>query len=540
MRRISWLKRSPRRLTECNNFIYGVERLLMLPNRFRWVFCQLEALQDCLPSSVRRILAELPESLDETYERILRETKRPSRAHARRLLQCLVVAVRPLRVEELAELLAYDFDATEGGIPKVNPHWRWEDHEQAVLSTCSSLIAVVRDGRRRLVQFSHFSVKEFLTSSRLAISGGDVAHHCVSLELAHTLLAQACLGTLLSLDDKAGNDGSSFPLAEYAAQHWVAHAQVDKVSLRVQAGMQQLFDPSRPYLASWIQLNNPDKYWDSIRLPLIDPVATSLYFAALCGFRGLVEHLLMKHPEHVDAIGGGRGAPLHAASALNRVEVAQLLLEQGGDVDVGGFFKRTALHVAALEGHLEMVRFLLDHGADVDSRQENFWTPLHMAAWRGYANVSQTLLEYKADANSQDDKGRVPLHRVSEHSGKGRDYPGVVQVLLEHGADVEETDEEGTTPLHLASSSEGKTEVVRLLLDHGMNVDAMDKRGRTPLHLAVSNRRKEVVRLLLDHGASADADGESGRAPLQVALKHGNDEIVQMLTEHGAQLHREL
>ncbi|KAI0275752.1 hypothetical protein BGY98DRAFT_1188245 [Russula aff. rugulosa BPL654] len=90
---------------------------------FRWTFCQLEVLRDCLPSSVRRFLEELPESLDETYERVLREIKKPNRDHARRLLQCLVVAIRPLRVEELAEVLAIDFNDAEG-IPKLNASWR--------------------------------------------------------------------------------------------------------------------------------------------------------------------------------------------------------------------------------------------------------------------------------------------------------------------------------------------------------------------------------------------------------------------------------
>jgi hypothetical protein len=180
------------------------------------------------------------------------------------------VAIRPLCVEELAELLAYDFDTTEEGIPIVNPNWRWEDHEEAVLSTCSSLIAVVSDGDSRVVQFSHFSVKEFLTSNRLASSGGDVTHHCISLEFAHTLFAQACLGTLLSLDDKAGGSGSvgsgsgNFPLAGYAAQHWMAHARIDKVSSRVKTGMQQLFDPTKPQFSAWIQLYNVDvQFWKS-------------------------------------------------------------------------------------------------------------------------------------------------------------------------------------------------------------------------------------------------------------------------------------
>ena len=80
------------------------------------------------------------------------------------MLQCLVVAFRPLRVEELAELLAFEFDSAPGGIPKYCAAW---DQTQAVLSTCSSLVTIVNDDwYGRQVQFSHFSVKEFLMSNR--------------------------------------------------------------------------------------------------------------------------------------------------------------------------------------------------------------------------------------------------------------------------------------------------------------------------------------------------------------------------------------
>ena len=54
-----------------------------------------------------------------------------------------MAAVRPLRVAELAEVLAFDFSGE--GIPKLNPDWRWEDHEEAVMSTCSSLVMIVDD-----------------------------------------------------------------------------------------------------------------------------------------------------------------------------------------------------------------------------------------------------------------------------------------------------------------------------------------------------------------------------------------------------------
>jgi hypothetical protein len=106
------------------------------------VFCQLETLRHCLPPSVRITLEELPESLDETYERILKEIKKPNKRLAQRVLQCLVVAIRPLRVAELAEVLAVDFDDREG-IPRSKPDWRWDDQEEALVSACSSLIAII-------------------------------------------------------------------------------------------------------------------------------------------------------------------------------------------------------------------------------------------------------------------------------------------------------------------------------------------------------------------------------------------------------------
>ncbi|KAH9034377.1 hypothetical protein EDB83DRAFT_2197465, partial [Lactarius deliciosus] len=134
---------------------------------------------------------------DETYERMLRGINKAQTDNARRLLQCLAVAVRPLRVEELAELLAFDFQgSSSGGIPKLKDDWRWDDQEEAVLSTCPSLITIVRNGGSLVVQFSHFSVKEYLTSPRLAQSNKDVSRFHIDLEAAHTIMAQACLGTL--------------------------------------------------------------------------------------------------------------------------------------------------------------------------------------------------------------------------------------------------------------------------------------------------------------------------------------------------------
>ena len=133
------------------------------------------------------------------------------------------MAARPLYVEELAGILAFDFDVES--TPKFRPERRSEDPVHTVLSTCSSLLAVVDVDGRRVVQFAHFSAKEYLTSARLAETKGNISRFQVSMTPAHTIIAQACLGILLHLDENITEDElKDFPLAEYAAKYWVVHA----------------------------------------------------------------------------------------------------------------------------------------------------------------------------------------------------------------------------------------------------------------------------------------------------------------------------
>jgi hypothetical protein len=126
------------------------------------VYCQVVYLRGCHPGRIRHALSELPETLDETYERTLREINKADWDLAHRLFQCVSVASRPFRVEELAEFLAFDFKS--GPIAEFQEGWRLDDPVDAVLSTCSTLLALVIVDGSQVIQFSHFSVKEFLTS----------------------------------------------------------------------------------------------------------------------------------------------------------------------------------------------------------------------------------------------------------------------------------------------------------------------------------------------------------------------------------------
>jgi hypothetical protein len=383
------------------------------------------------------------------------------------LLQCLVAAARPLEVKELAEVLAFDF-STEG-IPKLNLSWRWEDQEEAVMSACSSLVMIVQHRNSRVVQFSHFSVKEFLTADRLAEPMRDVSRYHIRPEAAHTILVQACLGNLLQLDDRIDRDSmKSFPLARYAAQYWPTHAQIENVSSRIKDGMECLFDADKPHFATWLWIYNEDR--PRRRLPWrrfppammcpVKPEAVPLYYAAMLGFRDLAEHLIAEHPEHVNTKGGSEVTPLHIAASAGHSDILSLLIEHGADVECRGRLGLSALDLTSQKAKLEAGRVLLNCGADINAQNQNNNTALVYSAENGHAEFARMLLERGAMIDVRSERDRTPLHWAATN---GRIE--VVRLFLEHGADVHVRDKDGETPSELASRS-GFYEVVELLSNH--------------------------------------------------------------------------
>ena len=496
-------------------------------NRFRWVFCQLEVLRRSLPRNLRHFLSELPKTLDETYVRMLAGIAEDKQSQAHRLFQCLAVAIRPLRVEELGELLALDFDEVREGVPKLKVAWRLDDPEQGILTACSSLVTIVYDhvSEIRVVQFSHFSVKEFLTSDRLATYDEPISQFHISPALAHTTIAQACLGILLQVDNNDQVQNRS-PLAIYAATYWVDHAMSGNLPSH---WIERLFDLSKPYFTGWLQLHDIDDRWDQfVDFSITEPRGTPLYYASLCGFLDLATHLISEHPDHVNTIGGLNRTPLAAALHKRHFDIAELLFEHGATMDVRGYERRTLLHAASAGGLNHVVRWLLVHGADVNSVQDRLSTPLSLAAANGHLDVARILLEHNADLNAASDDGQTPLHQASENGDLE-----ILVLLIEFGADIDAKDWSHSTPLHLASSG-GSAQLARILLHHGAEVDARNESHSTPLHLASSGGQTETVQLLINYGASVNARDGNQSTPLHLASSAGSIETVQLLIGHGA------
>ena len=522
-------------------------------NRFRWVYCQLEMLRNSLPQNVRQILQELPTSLDETYERMLREILKANPDQAYRLLQCLTVATRPLRVDELAEILALDFDGGKDEIPVLNRDWRWDNEQQSVLATCSSLIVVDSyddynlSKKAPVVQFAHFSVKEFLTSDRLVEIKKDISRFHIRLEPAHAIIAQSCLAILLQSDpdDKAETTSA---LSEYAARNWVDHAHFGNVSSHIKYGIRRLFDPAKPYFTAWLSSHDLDITWTSFHYdsiashrsrlkfsPLGEAIAPlCLYYAALCGFCDLTEYLITKYPQHVDAMTGVNKSPLVAALRNKHFRVAGLLHQHGATLPIG-YGCRTLLHAASADGLVDVAQWLLDTGADANAQEKGHRTPLHLAVANGRLEIVRMLLGHGVDVNGaathQSTYNNTPLHEASSDVDID-----IVRLLVEHGADVHARDQIQSTPLHRASFK-GNADIVRLLIEHGADVHVQDLSLSTPLHLALFKGNADIARLLIKHEVDVHARDQNLSTPLHLALFKGNADIARLLIKRGADVH---
>ena len=564
--------------------------------RFRWVDCQLKYLARYFPVELENALNELPATLDETYERTLGEIEDTNWGAAQRLLQCVAVASRPFRLEELADILAFNFNA--GPIPTYRMDCRPEDPVGAVLPKCSILLSQVNAENSRVVQFEHSTWKEFLTSTRFSKKCDTISsRYHISMSPAHTVIAQACLGILLHLPENVTKDSlMQYPLAEYAAEHWFEHARFEGVSQNIIEGMIQLFDRAKPHFAIWLWICNPTlpswKRGETERPS--PPHGTPLHYATFCGLRDVVKvlavsrryinsrsfnneltplhlascqgHLataqfLVEHRAKVAAQDKDGLTPLHLASERGHLDLARLLIKHGAGVKAQARHGPAPLHLASKRGHLDLVRLLVEHGANVAAQDQCGSTPLHLASFNGHLDLARFLVEHGANAAAQDHSRSTPLHDASFnghhnlarflveqgvnaaaqdqsgltplHQASERGHLNLARFLVEQGANAAAQDQGGWTPLHLGSFN-GHLDIARFLVEHGANVAAQDYGGSTPLHLAAFNNHLNLARFLIEHGSDAATQDQGGSTPLHLASQRGHLDVARFLSDHDA------
>ena len=457
------------------------------------MFCQLARLRQCLSPRIRQALDELPKTLDETYEHTLLDIHDENWAYAHRLFQCIVVARRPLLVEELAEFIA--FKSETGGNLTFEGIWRPENPRDTVLSTCSSLIAIVNVEGSRVIQFSHFSVKEYLTSNRIA--DGPVSRYYIPLESSHLFVTQACLSLLLQLDKHVTRTIiEDLPLARYAGQYWTDHAEFGNVSSHTEDLIKRVFHPENHHFANWVWIfDTISRDFGGSESPVRPPFAP-LHYAARHGFHRVAEWLITTCSQ---------------------------------DANESGYLFHTPLHFACREGWFPVVQVLLTHHADASARNFNHWTPLHFASWYGYSKIVRLLLEHGANVDSRNDNGETPLFVLSQGGGN----LDIAQALLEYRADPNTWAESSGNSLSMALRN-GYQDLTQLLLNNGADPKTRYVNGQTLLHVSSKTGDLKGAQRLLELGVDINSTDNEGQTPFQVALQYREAKVAQMLWRHGA------
>ena len=324
----------------------------------------------------------MPKTLDETYARILCDIPEDHSQYAVKILQWLSYSARPLRVEELAEIVAINTT----GNPWFDPENRFPEQRE-ILTTCSSLVTIekfmyehayveqhaydeefwrkdfangdsrVLLGSKRFeaVRLAHFSVKEYLVSERIREQAA--AKYAIQEIPANASIAETCLAYLLHFDredsltiETLADTLIEYPLLNYATHYWIQHVRTVGESIdQIKTLCLELCLNSEEAYSNWVQLYNRHDFENY-------KMVTPLYYASLAG----------------------------------AIELARLLLNSGADVNTQSGFFGTALQAASNEGYKEIVRLLLDRGADVNTqgkRYGNFIQAMHadnLMMWVGY------------------------------------------------------------------------------------------------------------------------------------------------------------
>ena len=528
---------------------------------------------------LRKTLATLPKTLNQTYERILLNIDEEYAAYAKRFMKWLAYSARPLQLKELAEIVTVEV-AEE---PRVDPLRRLPD-PQDVLTICSSLVIVKQsisvpilqltepedlantrvaapdnidheaedsldntakeDGPYHFeVTLAHFSVKEYLISTD--IQTGPVKDYSVTEKNASNSIAQTCLAYLLQFNAERTLTYQAiwkFPLALYAAQHWASHYKDGKEEggLLTQLAMELLRSSAFSNCVSLYHLINVFNRSPFDNSRTIDRSFLPLHYTCAHGMTDLVKCVLEESAKVEDINATSPfGTALAIASFRGHLNTVKVLLDNNANVNCGPPISSSALYRACCEGHEAIVRLLLNSKADADLIGGDNGTALHAATVSQNEGIVRVLLDHKVNLNISVDRWGTALHIASREG-----LESIARLLLERGADVDADGDQDGNALQSASLR-GHEAVVRLLLEHGADVNKLGGRNGSPLGAAMAGKHFAIVGVLLDAGADVNLSGRgyydetnnvyvACQPHLHTAIFHNLPDIMRLLLEKGA------
>ena len=436
------------------------------------------------------------------------------------LLRWLAYARRPLTIDELFEVLVIDLKLEvvniddrpakpEGLLELLSGLIKTYDAETGSLTKYrgeSDMVTGHRINQRTLVELAHFSVKEYLESSRVFNSKFQL-----DAQRENNYLSSSCL---VYLTHCAGYSIAISPMLDYSVEYWPEHSKIGSDPRRL-----TLFLKSEETVALWGTLYNEDRTEGQHgRSP-----GSGLYYAIMYRFESVVRALIESGIDITAAVKPWANS-LGIAAFYGDTDLVELLINLGADVQSFTDDMSTVLDSAILGGHLEVSKLLIEAGADVNGvNPSNRGRPLSLASLRGHQMIVKALIEHGADVNEASISYGCPLYAASLEG-----HTEVVQILLEAGARIEaQREHTSTTALQIAAEY-GQLPVVRKLIESGADVNYKGKVS-TALFSASKNGHTEIVDLLISHGATDNLPPQYSDTALTAASAKGYSKIVKLL-----------
>lgn len=527
--------------------------------------CQLQELtrsKSTQPKAVKEALLALPETLDETYQRVLEDLDENDHQHALTLLRWLAYAASPRSLDELAEACIIDptdDPAADGVVDRAN-RGAWEDTLEMLAGLVITLGSEEPDtnantrantpantsdvtpdmetpprlgpriDKTTKIRLAHFSVKEYLESSRILSTDIRMFHLDPARE--HRFLSQSCLVYLISYSRSMALEKvpiedvfEDLPLLRYCADYWPYHAR--RQSERNHSVREIRFLSSDLAKRHWLAAKDLNSSWAYYLSASNEEVGPALNHAAYLGLVNVARDLIDQGAD-INSMGGPHGPPLSEAARRDHPELVRILIDAGADVNIQDGKNGTVLQVAAYFDCTRVVPLLIAAGADLDDSLGTYGTAIQAAAFWGNVAVVETLLRAGANVNAHNKILTSPLTAASS-SGHAR----LARILIDAGADPNIESHVGRTALQEACFNNHKS-ILKMLLDARADPNVKTYKYGTALHVASRGGAIELVRMLLDAGADVNLPASRARGTaLTMACESGHAGIIDMLSYAG-------
>lgn len=520
-----------------------LEALTSMPHRtYLWVYLTLDFIEKTpglTTGNIPRVVKIIPKSVHDAYERVLGRSLDESRA--RRLLNLVIAATRPLSLHEMSVALA--IEKMHSSYDDLRRYVEPVERFQNTLRNLCGLFVIIVDSK---VYLLHQTAREFLIEDlnkdpSNSHSNSPKWKHSISLVESNRLLAERCIWYL----NLANFEDDQNPFFIYSVRYWAFHFR--KSNMHEQADLVQLaLKLCSTDLVIYSMLSSKDDFTFFFQVALPEP-PSPLLIASYLGVAAVVQRLLEKEKQigkrrwfglsrslqrtkrsDIDVVDKYGRTLLSYAAEKGYETVVRILLEEGAGVNIPNKWGDTPLLRASSGGHEEIVRLLLKNEAKLECTNSRGDTPLYLASVNGYEGIVRLLVE-KGNPSLKGGYGGNPLRAAVDNG-----HEAVVRLLLQNRADVNFLDSDGKeAPLHQAARN-GHIGMVKLLVDNGANVSIQDRYGFAPLHQATLHSHAGVIKLLLESGAVVNVQDDNGWTPLHQAVRNGHMRVVELLLEKGA------